>query len=93
MARIQAERCEIKLNPASLPVKRIQIANHDDHVGKIAARFAVADHLRIVGVVKMEIGITLECRIFAADPIDPRDEPFQTGGGIQIPVLDRKSVV
>ena len=82
---IQAEGGQIEVDPAGLFMKRVQIAEDDDDVGKIVRRLAIADDCGIVGRMKTQIGVTLQGKILAANAVDAGDKILQAPRALRDP--------
>ena len=59
---------EIELDPSRLRVVRIETDDRDDDI--VVRRLAVTDDLVVVGLVKFQRAILLECRVLFANAID-----------------------
>ena len=73
---------------AELGVMRIEIDDHQDEVGAVVGLLAVADKLVVVGKVKLERPVTLQCLIAITYAVDACDQLAQTVGPIEIPMAD-----
>src|SRR6185437_9052151 len=72
--RVESQRTQVQIHPAGLFVKKIEIHNDDNYIGKIISRLAEAQQKWIVRFVKSKPAVALQCRIVLADTIHSCDE-------------------
>src|SRR5579862_7955081 len=87
MSGIQSKRRQVRTNPAGLSMETVEIDDHEYHVSEIVCCFAVTDHRWIICFMKAQVTIALQCRIFFANPVDPRDKVLKAPCRMKVAVL------
>src|SRR5690242_16182681 len=75
---VEPELFERKLQPARLPVNRVEVYDHDDDVVSIIRPFAPADDLVVVRRMKLQAAVALKRFVLAANPVNPPDQISET---------------
>ena len=80
------ELFEVEVDPAGLLLCGVEVDGDEDAV--VAAGFAVAEDVRIVGGMEVERVVALEGGVVAADVVDLGDEWREAVAGGAVPVAD-----
>jgi len=83
--RVDSQGLEIEHQPSRLRIVGIQIDDRQDDVLRRCIVLDVGDQLVVVYRAEVEIVVGLECRIIAANTVDPREQGPQAVGPVDSP--------